>query len=191
MLQLKEMLMKLFSAALVLIIILAVLEVTYFHGRKRTALYFVFSLYLCAVYDIVGLLNIMYFQYIRFDPNIYLIPFLGIVDDFRNSLMNVLLFVPLGVLLPLIWDNYRCFWKTTVFGLMLSTTVELAQMFFGRTTDINDLIMNTCGTMLGYICFRTLFRKIQAGERNDSVLLTVLCAEVMFFAQPFVRRVIF
>lgn len=191
MLLLKYLCMSLFSAALVLLIVLTVLEVTYFHGRKRTALYFLFSVYLCAVYEIVGLLNVMYIQYIRFDPNINLIPLLGIVDDFRNSLMNVLLFVPLGVLLPLIWRKYRSFWKTAMFGLILSMTVELAQMFFGRATDINDLITNTCGAMLGFLCSRPVFKKIQAGERDDSILLAVLCAAVMFFVQPFVYSFLF
>ena len=186
----KYFVLSIFSAAITLFVALTVLKLTCLRGRKKTALYFLFSLYLCAVYEIVGLLNISYIQYFRFEPNVNYVPFLGIVEDARNSLLNVLLFVPLGVVLPLIWDQYRVFWKTALFGLFLSMAVELAQMFFGRTTDINDLIMNTCGAMLGYACACPVFHKVRAGKRNDSVLLVMLSAAVMFFIQPFVLELL-
>ncbi|EPY6470986.1 VanZ family protein [Clostridium sporogenes] len=70
-----------------------------------------------------------------------------------NILGNILMFGPLGLLLPLLWKCFRKFSKTVLFGFLVSFAIEFSQLFLARGTDIDDLILNTIGTMLGYLAF--------------------------------------
>lgn len=83
--------------------------------------------------------------------------FLGSIEPF-GLVMNVLLFVPLGIGLPLLFLN--CSFKQTVLaGFILSLLIELGQLFNFRATDINDLLMNTLGVAAGFGIYRLLLKK--------------------------------
>lgn len=84
-----------------------------------------------------------------------LTPFTHTVNRTERTL-NVLLFMPLGLLLPLLWPGYRRLWPTLCVGSALSLLIEVSQLFNHRCTDINDLIMNSLGTLLGYVAFKAL-----------------------------------
>ena len=71
--------------------------------------------------------------------------------------------MPFGFLLPLIFKDSRSFWKTVSAGAVLSLTIELSQLLNYRTTDVDDLMANTCGACIGYLVWHA-FTKI-AGER--------------------------
>ena len=61
---------------------------------------------------------------------------------------NVLLFIPLGISLMLLYQKLTC--KLAVgIGLILSLSIEVIQIFTGRIFDINDIIYNILGTLLG------------------------------------------
>lgn len=79
---------------------------------------------------------------------------MGIRKQLTQSLANVLMFVPLGLTLPLAFKKARSFAKTTVTLLLFSLSIEVVQFFIGRSADIDDLMLNTLGGMLGYLAFR-------------------------------------
>ena len=117
-------------------------------GWGRYVLSGLFVLYLCEMFDVVGIPAI---QYIRWEPNISLIPFsdetgwLGV-----QRVLNAVMFAPFGFLLPVLWCKCRK-WKVTVLaGFLLSLTIEVLQMFCFRATDVDDLLMNTLGAGFGY-----------------------------------------
>ncbi|HUG48187.1 MAG TPA: VanZ family protein [Candidatus Limnocylindria bacterium] len=74
---------------------------------------------------------------------------------------NVAAFVPLGVLVPLVTG--RPSWRTAAFaGLSLSVAIESAQLGLSllvqypyRHADVDDVILNTSGAVLGYAAFRS------------------------------------
>lgn len=68
----------------------------------------------------------------------------------KNILGNIIMFMPIGFLLPIIWHKYRNLYKSTMFGMILSTSIEVMQIPLSRGTDIDDVILNTLGTILGY-----------------------------------------
>lgn len=178
-------------ASLILIPLFWALNRFCFRNSRRAACYLVMSLYLAAVDAVVGLPSLLY---IRFDQNINLIPFAYMFSDYRNSLLNVLLFVPLGFFLPVLWKWFRSFWRTALFGLAFSLTIELLQLFTFRATDINDLMTNTAGTVLGW-CLGRLLLKLFPSIRpswKTKELAVVFGATfaVMFLAQPFLEEVI-
>lgn len=93
------------------------------------------------------------------------LPFRALVPQWRTEAENVVLFVPLGFLLPLIWKRYRRMGKTAAAGFLLSAAIELSQLFNRRFTDVDDLVMNTLGAVLGWALWR-LFRALLRGERS-------------------------
>lgn len=70
-----------------------------------------------------------------------------------NVAGNVALFVPLGILLPLVWRRLR-FWRGIQIAIALSCSIELLQYLsraWGsyRSIDVNDVILNVLGASLG------------------------------------------
>lgn len=91
---------------------------------------------------------------------INIIPFYWISKGFRPYLENIILFIPFGFLLPFIWKKYEPIWKTVLYGSVFSLIIELSQLFNRRVTDIDDLLMNTFGTLIGWLIFKLLQKHI-------------------------------
>ncbi len=62
---------------------------------------------------------------------------------------NLIIFIPIGFLAPYIWKNLKA--KAILIGFLLSCFVEFIQLFTDRTSDYNDIILNTIGTAIGYV----------------------------------------
>ena len=178
-------------AAVILIPAFWVLNRYCFRNPRRTAWYLVMSVYLAAVDAVVGLPSLLY---IRFDRNINLVPFAYMFSDYGNSLLNVLLFVPLGFFLPVLWKRFRSFLWTALFGFGFSLTIELLQLFTFRATDINDLMTNTVGTILGWCLGRLtlkLFPSIRPSWKTGELAVVFgVPFAVMFLAQPFLAALV-
>lgn len=176
---------EILPAACLLIPVYMLLQRTRFRDFRKSVLYYTFSLYLCAVYALVGLPNVTYF---RFELSGNWIPFVGMMNGLRDYMLNVLLFVPLGVFLPLLWEAFRAVKNTVLFGFGMSLTIELLQIFTYRATDVNDLITNTVGTLLGYTLAKILLRflPVGTGEKRDLVVVFGIPVCAMFFLQPIV-----
>ncbi|MFF0830775.1 VanZ family protein [Brevibacillus sp. NPDC003359] len=72
-----------------------------------------------------------------------------------NFVGNVIAFMPLGFLLPLLFPKKAgSLCRVTLLSLMLSLGVELTQLVMDvGTFDVDDLFLNTAGGMIGYIVY--------------------------------------
>lgn len=78
---------------------------------------------------------------------------LGIFATATNLLGNVLIFLPFGFFMAMA-SRYRSFLSTLVYSFALSLTVEISQLFMKvGCFDVDDLLLNTIGGMLGFITF--------------------------------------
>ncbi len=69
-----------------------------------------------------------------------------------NLLGNVVMFLPLGALLPLAFPRLGRWWKVLPLGALLIAGVEIAQALTLRgSCDVDDLILNLLGVWLGYL----------------------------------------
>ena len=78
-----------------------------------------------------------------------------------DSLYNILLFIPVGVLVGLLSARYR-FIKAMLVGLFLSETIECLQLIFMKGAfDVDDLFNNTLGAFIGglFVEMFVLFRR--------------------------------
>ncbi|MEU3526542.1 VanZ family protein [Streptomyces sp. NPDC038707] len=66
---------------------------------------------------------------------------------------NLLLGVPFGVLLPVLTPGARGFWRVMLLTAMVMLLVEMAQgaLVTGRVFDVDDVILNTSGALVGYL----------------------------------------
>lgn len=75
-------------------------------------------------------------------------------SEARQLIGNVVLFVPLGFLLPAAVRVCRQLWVTLVAAAGLSILIETMQAILPEhATDVDDVILNTTGAALGYLAF--------------------------------------
>ena len=74
-----------------------------------------------------------------------------------NFLGNIIMFMPFGFLIPLLWNVSNK--KVIVIGFCSSLFIEFCQLFLARGTDVDDLILNTTGTILGLLLYKMLYKK--------------------------------
>ena len=72
-------------------------------------------------------------------------------DLLINVIGNVAMFIPSGIVLPIIYKRLDTFAKALLAGSGISLCIEIIQLPFSvRATDIDDLILNTVGVIIGY-----------------------------------------
>lgn len=144
-----------------------------------------FILYLIiALTEVVGFPSLQEWQKISklnqsiFNPIINLVPFKDGLEI--STILNIIFFMPFGVLLPTLWRKYRMFWNTLYHGIVFSIIIEVGQIFvLHRVSDINDLIMNTIGTICGWIIFNVMSKIFQnivkktvvSSSSNDDIII--------------------
>lgn len=82
------------------------------------------------------------------------VPFKDITTNHVQYVLNIILFVPLGLFMPLLWKRFASLQKVLSISFLFSLAIELSQLFNFRTTDIDDLLMNTLGGVLGFYLFK-------------------------------------
>ena len=185
----------------IIFVIPAILILQYLIFRQRNFNQFIailiFALYLIAVFTVVGIPTVGTF---RVDFGFNLIPLIDIVNSpleyIKNTILNIILFVPLGFLVPAIWKNYRSIKIMFLMGFALSVCIELLQIFTFRLTDIDDLITNTAGAVLGYYigkrCSFKLPLKVADNTedlmKKEPVIILVVMLFIAVFLKPMVSN---
>ena len=98
-----------------------------------------------------------------FPLRINLVPFVHMfrynytINKIWNFMGNILMLLPTGILLPIVYKKLNSFWKVTLIGFLISLCVELIQLpFASRASDIDDVILNTLGVIIGYTIYRII-----------------------------------
>lgn len=185
-------LIEILAAAIFIVPLLGIYNKIFFHNRKQTVFYGIFAFYLAAMLALVGFPNV---RYLRIDLEVNLIPFKDMIPDFVNACLNILLFVPFGFFLPILWKKFRNWKNTMSMGLAATFIIEFAQIFTFRTTDINDIITNMMGTIIGYFLAYSVTKKfsryiVSDTKDKDVYLLCSMVGFVMLFLQPFISAVL-
>lgn len=107
-----------------------------------------------------GVFDIMHYDRSMSKPDqLNLTLFERTYQDRFGFVMNMIAFIPFGILLPTLWESFAKFHKTVAAGLILSVVIEITQLFNLRSTDVDDVFMNTLGTVVGYIVYLIVFKK--------------------------------
>lgn len=68
---------------------------------------------------------------------------------------NIVMFLPIGFFAGLLMDK-STWYKSTLSAFFLSLFIEIFQLFVSRGTDVDDLILNTIGGLIGHWLFLLL-----------------------------------
>lgn len=84
-------------------------------------------------------------------PFVNLLQYDSVRDIIWNVVGNTAMFIPSGIILPVVYKELDHFGKVIAAGAFISLCIELLQLpFAARASDIDDLILNTLGVMIGY-----------------------------------------
>lgn len=87
---------------------------------------------------------------------------------FENLIGNIIGFSPFGFILPLLTKRFMRFEKITIATFCLSVSFELIQLIFKfGSFDIDDLILNTLGGLLGYLPIKLIWLFINHKNRKQ------------------------
>lgn len=106
---------------------------------------------------------------INFNLNYHLIniiPFKFMVGTYEigyrammsQVISNMVMFIPIGLLLPIVFKKCREFKFTALYVFLFAFSIEFIQYFIERSCDVDDIIMNFLGGVVGYGIYVT-FRK--------------------------------
>lgn len=80
--------------------------------------------------------------------------FMGIGNAIYNVLGNILLFMPLGFGIPLFYKNKNRLVDVALYGFIASISIESLQYLTSiNITDVDDVIFNTLGAIIGFLVF--------------------------------------
>ena len=119
----------------------------------------IFLVYVWMVYEVTGiglLADVLRTDTPLLSGGINLKPFAEVGIGY---VLNIVMCMPLGFLLPFIWKECRSVGKTVFIGAMFSMLIEISQLFNFRALDIDDLTANILGTLVGYLVWK-VFTKI-------------------------------
>ncbi|MFF3023757.1 VanZ family protein [Gottfriedia sp. NPDC057948] len=105
------------------------------------------------------------------------------MQDLETSLLNVLMTIPFSFGLPFITKS--TFKKIVIAGLLIGVIIESLQGFIGlhngytfRVVDINDVIFNFTGTLIGYSIFKLFSYLFKLSVRKSDVKLNSLLKHI-------------
>ncbi|QQK08987.1 VanZ family protein [Miniphocaeibacter halophilus] len=82
--------------------------------------------------------------------------------------LNIVMFIPFGFLLPYLWKKTNNLMAVTIYSFFFSLVIELSQLLNVRATDVDDLLMNTLGGIVGFIIFK-MYCKVKSRSNTRTM----------------------
>ena len=104
---------------------------------------------------------------VNFIPFVHLFEYVSLRDTIWNIVGNMAMFIPSGIVLPIIYKKLDSFGKVIAAGAFISLCIEILQLpFASRASDIDDLILNTFGVAIGYGIYAIMKLKNQPVQEH-------------------------
>ena len=167
-------------------VIIVSIRIAYILYNKENFVLYKELLMLCFIIYILLLYYIVTFQDNNYGTN-NLIPFKEIFRYnvssklfFKNVVGNTILFIPFGIFVTHYVKNNKIY-LTMFLTFLVSCSIEFAQSIIGRTADIDDIILNTTGGVIGYLIYNFSDKIADKLPRfmKSQVFLDVLCLVVI------------
>ena len=157
-------------------------------GIKHRWLMVLFGCFIAEIFAITGIPSIWRMSA---DLSVNLVPFDALSTSPVQYCLNIILFLPIGIIAPLIWKQLGHLKNVILLGGGLSFFIEFMQMFNFRATDVDDLIANTAGAVLGFVLVKVIAGKRISREENvnrkegrEALTLCMLIFMINFTIQP-------
>ncbi len=82
---------------------------------------------------------------------------IGFYSAGLNLFGNIMCFAPFGFFIPVLSEKSKIFIRVFIFSMLFSTCIELLQLVSKvGSCDVDDVILNTLGGIIGYIIFKSV-----------------------------------
>lgn len=105
----------------------------------------------------------------------------------------MVMFIPFGGFLPIYFKQFQKVGATVFAGFLMSLSIEILQLFTFRATDVDDLMMNTIGALVGYGIAKLILRKNRKAEDKDRdgiklvAMIFIIGLVIVFVRYPFME----
>lgn len=130
---------------------------------KHTIADAVLCFFMAAILSVTGIPGIYEFH---LSVNMNFVPFTDVFSNTLQYIENIILFLPVGFLLPLLFPAFQKLHRCVLYGFGFSLVIEILQLFSFRATDVDDLLMNTLGAVTGFGIF-SLLKKLYPPIARD------------------------
>lgn len=178
---------------LIAVVIAVSLRLAYLiKGHKKIILYKELLMLIFIIYALC-LFHVVTYQDVNFGTNNF-IPFkeifrydLGTPKFIKNIIGNIIMFIPFGFFASYFLKSKKII-TPLILTIILTTTIETVQYYIGRVFDIDDIILNIVGGILGYLLFITmdfLQNKIPGLKNNHILNLLIIIIIVIIVIYGF------
>ena len=99
--------------------------------------------------------------------------------EWSNIILNIMMFVPFGFLLPLVSKKFQIFWKTYLTGFLFTFLIEMTQLLFNLgICELDDFMNNTVGAMIGYGFYRLFMFIVKKWKKQEAKALETVCFQI-------------
>ena len=189
----KDILPDIWPMVLIIAVIVSSLRIAYLlKGSRRFCLHkeilsLVFIIYILCLYHVVT------FQDVNYGVSNF-IPFkeifrysIGSIKFFKNIIGNIVLFIPFGFFASYYLKNKKMF-TSVILTLIASTTIEVVQYYIGRVFDIDDIILNLVGGIIGFLLFigfdaiRGRLPKFMKSDTFLNILIVIIIVLIVVYS---------
>lgn len=172
-----EVLPDVWPMLIIITVIISSFRITYLISKHKKFVLHKELIYLISIIYILCLFHVVTFQ----DNNYGISNFVPFKEIFRydfgtpkfmkNIVGNIMLFIPYGFIASYLIKNKK-FSTITILTIIVSLTIETVQYYIGRVFDIDDVILNLAGGIIGFLIYvgiDAIRSKIKI-FKNDTVL---------------------
>lgn len=117
------------------------------------------------------------------------------LGEWRNIILNILMFVPIGFMMPLLFKKCERWYMTYLVGFITTLFIETIQLITKRGVfEIDDIINNTLGCAIGYgmvMIFISLFKRKKLNQKKKVLITTSyqipLIVSIIFISAIFIK----
>jgi len=189
----EDIMPNIWPMVLIITVIVSSLRIAYLlKGNKKFCLHkeilsLVFIVYILCLYHVVT------FQDVNYGVNNF-IPFkeifrysIGSTKFLKNIIGNIVLFIPFGFFASYYLKNKKMF-TSVILTLITSTTIEVVQYYIGRVFDIDDIILNLVGGIIGFLLFigfdaiRGRIPKFMKSDTFLNILIVIIIVLIVIYS---------
>lgn len=153
-----EVLPDVWPMLIIITVIISSFRITYLISKHKKFVLHKELIYLISIIYILCLFHVVTFQ----DNNYGISNFVPFKEIFRydfgtpkfmkNIVGNIMLFIPYGFIASYLLKNKK-FSTITILTIIVSLTIETVQYYIGRVFDIDDVILNLAGGIIGFLIY--------------------------------------
>ncbi|MBR1416404.1 MAG: VanZ family protein [Bacilli bacterium] len=184
---LNQTILKIWPELTIFIVVLIVVRIAALRNSRKKFSFHEEFLNLCFIVYILLLFELLTGTENSSGSGINLVPFseifryeVGSKMFIYNVLGNILLFVPYGYFVAR-YVNGKSVYQIFIVSLITSFTVEFLQVRLGRSFDVDDIILNVIGGILGYFVYFCLnsFKKHLPNFLQRDFIYNIICIIIL------------